>query len=68
VSASLTFVLLSLGALGAALALLSASFQLSALADVLAIGSAVCGLAAFVSVAGITIQRARQMPPRRDRP
>lgn len=54
-------VLLSLGALGASLALLAARLGLATLADALAVGSALCGLAAFVLVAAYTVRRARQL-------
>lgn len=55
-------VVLTLGALGASLALLMARLQWSVAADVCAIGAAACGLAAFVAVAVSTIQRARRLP------
>jgi hypothetical protein len=57
-------VMLSLGALCAALALLSAHLHLAALADALAVGGALCGLMGFASAAGFTIRRARQLPTR----
>jgi hypothetical protein len=52
--------LLSVAALGASLALLSARLGLGGPADVLATASAACGLAAFLLVAGLTIRRARR--------
>jgi predicted transporter len=60
-------VMLSLGALCAALALLSAHLHLAALADALAVGGALCGLIGFVSVAAFTLRRARQLPAGSDR-
>ena len=60
-------VMLALGALCAALALLSAHLHLPAVADVLAVGGALCGLMAFVSAAGFTIRRARRLPTGSDR-
>jgi hypothetical protein len=60
-------VMLSLGALCAALALLPAHFHLAALADALAVGGALCGLMGFASAAGFTIRRARQLPTGSDR-
>jgi hypothetical protein len=60
-------VMLSLGALCAALALLTARFHLAALADALAVGGALCGLMGFASAAGFTIRRARQLPTGSDR-
>ena len=56
-------VILALGALCAALALLMARLQLAAAADVLAIASALCGLTAFLVAAASTVRRARQLPP-----
>jgi hypothetical protein len=53
--------ILALGALGAALALLMARLELPLAAHVCAIGAAVCGIAAFVSVAWSTIDRARRL-------
>ena len=55
-------VILALGALCAALALLMARMQLAAAAHVLAIASALCGLTAFLAVAASTVRRARQLP------
>ena len=60
-------VTLSLGALCAALALLSAHLRLATLADALAVSAALCGLGAFASAAGFTIRRARQLPTESDR-
>ena len=60
-------VMLALGALCAALALLTAHLHLPTLADVLAVGGALCGLMGFVSAAGFTLRRARQLPTRSDR-
>jgi hypothetical protein len=60
-------VMLALGALGAALALLTAHLHLAVLADALAVGGALCGLMGFVSAAGFTLRRARQLPTRSDR-
>lgn len=60
-------VMLSLGALCAALALLTAHLHLAALANALAVGGALCGLMAFVSAAGFTLRRARRLPERSDR-
>jgi hypothetical protein len=60
-------VMLSLGALCAALALLTAHLHLAVLADALAVGGALCGLMGFVSAAGFTIRRARRLPTRSDR-
>ena len=60
-------VILSLGALCASLALLTAHLHLAALADALAIGGALCGLIGFASAAGFTIRRARQLPTGSDR-
>ena len=61
-------VTLALGALGASLALLMARLQVPIAADLLAGGSAICGVAAFVSVAVSTVRRARRLPPRTRRP
>jgi len=55
-------VMLALGALCAALALLTAHLHLPTLADVLAVGGALCGLMAFVAAAGFTIRRAQSTP------
>jgi hypothetical protein len=54
--------ILALGALGAGLALLMARLELPLAAHAFAIGAAVCGIAAFLSVAWITVQRARRLP------
>jgi hypothetical protein len=58
-------ILLTLGALSAALALLAAHLRLGVVADVLAITSGLCGLAAFLGAAVYTIRQARRLPPRR---
>jgi hypothetical protein len=60
-------VMLALGALCAALALLTAHLHLALLADALAVGGALCGLMGFASAAGFTIRRARQLRTRSDR-
>jgi membrane protein implicated in regulation of membrane protease activity len=60
-------VMLSLGALCAALALLTAHLHLATLANALAVGAALCGLMAFASAAGFTLRRARRFPERSDR-
>lgn len=60
-------VMLSLGALCAALALLSAHLRLVTLANALAVSAALCGLGAFASAAGFTIRRAWQLPTESDR-
>ena len=60
-------VMLALGVLCAALALLTAHLHLPRLADALAVGAALCGLMAFASAAGFTIRRARQLRTRSDR-
>jgi hypothetical protein len=60
-------VTLTLGALSSALALLLAHLAFPVAADVLMVVAAACGLGAFVSVAGATIRRARQLPGRPDR-
>ena len=60
-------VMLALGALCAALALLTAHFHRAALADALAVGGALCGLMGFGSAAAFTIRRARQLPTGSDR-
>jgi hypothetical protein len=57
-----TLVLLGLGALSASLALLMAHVHLLGVAHVLAATAATCGLAAFVTVAGSTVRRARRLP------
>jgi hypothetical protein len=56
-------VLLALGALGAALALLMAHLQFPVLANVLVGVAATCGLLAFATALAATIRRARQLPP-----
>jgi uncharacterized membrane protein YhaH (DUF805 family) len=56
-------VILALGALCAALALLMARLELPAAAHVLAIASALCGLTAFLAAAASTVRRARHLPP-----
>ena len=58
-----TLVVLTLGALSASLALLAAHLRLGVVADVLAITSGLCGLAAFIGTAAHTVRRARQLPP-----
>jgi hypothetical protein len=60
-------VVLSLGALGASLALLMAHLRYPLAADLLAIGAAACGLLAVLVAAVSTVRRARQLPagPRR---
>jgi hypothetical protein len=60
-------VMLALGALCAALALLTAHLHLAVLADALAVGGALGGLMGFVSAAGFTLRRARRLPTRSDR-
>ena len=60
-------VMLSLGALCAALALLSAHLRLVTLANALAVSAALCGLGAFASAAGFTLRRARRLPDTSDR-
>ncbi len=57
-------VVLTLGALCAALALLAAHLRLAAVADILAIASALCGLGAFLGVAVFTIRHAKRLPSR----
>ena len=61
------FVILALGALSASLALLTARLQLPLAADVLAVGAAVLGVSAFVSVAVSTVRRARRLGAPTDR-
>jgi hypothetical protein len=56
-------VVLALGALAAALALLMARLALPLAADVCAVSAAALGLAAFVTAAVSTIRRARQLGP-----
>jgi hypothetical protein len=60
-------VMLAVGALCAALALLTAHLHLTRLADALAVGAALCGLMGFASAAGFTLRRARQLPTGSDR-
>ena len=60
-------VMLALGALCAALALLTAHLHLATLANALAVGAALCGLMAFASAAGFTLRRARRLPRGSDR-
>jgi hypothetical protein len=55
-------VILALGALSASLALLMARLELSIVADAFAVGAAVSGLTAFVTVAISTVRRARRLP------
>jgi len=57
-------VIVALGALSAALALLMARWQLPVVADVLAIASALLGLAAFAVTAVTTVRSARRLPSR----
>jgi hypothetical protein len=57
-------VIVASGALSAALALAMARFQLLLAADVLALGAALGGLAAFVAAAVSTIRRAGKLPSR----
>jgi uncharacterized membrane protein YhaH (DUF805 family) len=56
-------VLLSLAALSASTALLSAALELPLVADVLAITAALSGLAAFIMTAVFTVRRARGLGP-----
>lgn len=65
---SAVLVVLALGALCAALALLAAHLQARTAADILAIAGALCGLAAFLSVGASTIRQARRLPTRGGRP
>ena len=67
-TASPLLVILGLGALSASLALLMARLELPVAADVLAIGGALLGMAAFVVVAVATVRSARRLPARRGRP
>lgn len=55
-------VVLALGALSASLALLMARLEFAATADVLAVGAALLGLTAFITVAWSTVKRARHLP------
>jgi len=61
------FVILALGALSASLALLMARLQLPLAADVLAVGAALLGVSAFVTVAVSTVRRARRLGVPADR-
>jgi hypothetical protein len=61
-------VTLALGALAASLALLMARLEIFPAAHALAVGAALLGVAAFVSVAWSTVRRARRLPPRGSRP
>jgi hypothetical protein len=61
-------VVLAVGALAASLALLMARLGSPASADLLAVISAACGLAAFVSAAHSTFRQARRLPGREERP
>jgi hypothetical protein len=58
---------LSAGALSASLALLMAHLRFPVAADILAVGGAVLGAAAFVAVASSTVRSARCLPSPRDR-
>jgi hypothetical protein len=57
-------VILGLGALSAALALLAASRQWPLAADVCAIAAALLGITAFVITAVSTVRSARRLPSR----
>jgi hypothetical protein len=57
-------VVLALGTLSASVALLAARLELFVAADVFAIGAALLGLAAFVTVGWSTIRRARSVSRR----
>ncbi|HWC01647.1 MAG TPA: hypothetical protein VHF87_02650 [Methylomirabilota bacterium] len=57
-------VILGLGALSASLALLMARLHLPLAADVLAIGSALLGVTAFVVMTVTTVRSARRLPSR----
>jgi len=61
------FVILALGALSASLALLMARLQLPLAADVFAVGAALLGVSAFVTVAVSTVRRARRLGVPADR-
>lgn len=61
---SVLLVLLTVAALSASLALLTAHLGPPRLADILAVAAAVCGLAAFGLVAGYTVRRARGLGKR----
>jgi len=61
------FVILALGALSASLALLMARIQLPLAADVFAVGAALLGVSAFVTVAVSTVRRARRLGVPADR-
>jgi len=65
VTGNAALIVLTLGALSAALALLAAHLRLGVVADVLAITSGLCGLAAFLGAAAYTIRHARRLPVRR---
>ena len=58
---SILLVLLTVAALSASLALLTAHLGLPVLADTLAITAALCGLAALGLVAGYTVRHARRL-------
>jgi uncharacterized membrane protein YhaH (DUF805 family) len=58
---SALLVLLTLAALSASLALLTAHLGLPLLANTLAVTAALCGLASFGLVAGFTVRRARRL-------
>jgi hypothetical protein len=60
-------VTLALGALSASLALLTAHLGWPLVADVLAVGAALLGVAAFLAAAVSTVRAARRLPagPRR---
>jgi uncharacterized membrane protein YhaH (DUF805 family) len=58
---SALLVLLTLAALSASLALLTAHLGLPFLANTLAVTAALCGLASFGLVAGFTVRRARRL-------
>jgi hypothetical protein len=61
------FVILALGALSASLALLMARLQLALAADAFAVGAALLGVSAFVTVAVSTVRRARRLGAPADR-
>jgi hypothetical protein len=61
------FVILAFGALSASLALLMARLQLALAADVFAVGAALLGVSAFVTVAVSTVRRARRLGAPADR-
>jgi hypothetical protein len=64
VTSSPLLVILGLGALSASLALLMARLRLPLAADVLAIGSALLGVTAFVAMTVTTLRSARRLPSR----